>query len=523
MPLNSRDPGRVDKLEAHDRYQLEVKLEYPCSPDDADLHFVTEAYFFVPESLEVHSRSYSAREFYADLRDRLRLKTPRISLADLLTADASRSPLAALDALAAAAPPAAPPAVDDEALAGDADDQAIYQAKLLGCVVRARLRDLWAAVSRERTSDDAGDRAQAAARLDQAAEDLAEVLRRYRAAAEALSRGAPDSEPAQVRRLLDSYLSLTAEAFALRALDNGGAAWPTPTADRLKALAAREDAHRRARGYRAVLQPGSTNAEFVYRHGMLKKFAATVLYLNSHLHDERVRFETWAFALAAGIAMAFATAVMFWATSLAPLSWSLFAVLVVSYMAKDRLKELLKGMLTRWGDAWLSDHSVDLIDPLNGRRLGIFRQKFHFVEPDRVPAPVREVRALARTEFLAEREFSERVFVYRKVMRLRSRDIVGGRGRADALVDVLRFNLRRFLHAMDEPTAEVLHLDAETGELQRVQATRVYHVNVILRFGQGKRPTSYHHRKVRVTLTREGIEQVDTIAQRELPAVRWPR
>lgn len=493
----------VEKVEQHDRYHLEVKLEYPLDPKGKRQDFEVEAWFFVPANLAVDRETYTTPRFYADVTDHIRFQTPRLTLEQLLAPDNAASPFARLATM------------KDRIRSGvlsAADVQAhTFEAKLLACILRSSLRDLARMVSASLRSGRPADRADAERLVSRSLDSLPQVLGNWRSIGDGLL--APNLDPTLrgVHRLVDEYLSLTAESYALHLLGPDHP-WPPELRQRLAALSRAEEQVRRERGWASVVDPDTRNEPYIYRHSILKKFVSDALYLKIARTDASKGMQALAFGVAAGVAMAFATAVTFLAARLAPMSWTLFVVLVVSYVAKDRIKEGFRDVFRHWADQHLSDHHVKVIDPATGRRIGSFWQKFAFVRPKDVPDQIMRARSVARTEFLAERDYAEEVFRYRKMVSVAAKRSIHQDMRATAVTDIFRFSVRRFLYAMDEPVRRILVMDPTEPISVRTKASKTYHVNVVLRFRQRGKNVPFHLRKLRVVLNRRGIERVEEVA-----------
>lgn len=500
LGLFTGENALLEKVERHDRYQFEVKLDYPLDPDADEQTFTVETYFFLGPNLNVNPHTYEARMFYRDVRDHVRFKTPQMTLEQLL----GQNPLSPLNRLADCVQRLRAASWTREDLRA-----VVFESKVLGNVLRASLRDLGQLVGQTRGRGTPLDADDAARLVTTSLPHVSAVLARFRdVQAGLLLPGFPVDTQAALR-LVDEFLSLTAESYALHLLDAlRGEPADLPAA--VAQLAHDERAYRVQRGYHSLATPDGDNEAFVFRASLLKKFVANIQYLQIQRSDARASAEQAAFAVAAGIAMAFATGVSFWAVSLAPVSWTLFAVLVVSYMLKDRLKELFRDLFNRWLGRTVPDHKIVITDPSTGGRIGRFRQKFAYLRAEHVPHDVRRVRAAGPTAALAAQEFSETIFRYTKALTLNPRRVFLTHRRTTALTDVLRMNVRHFLYALDEPRPTIQILDDGAVAPRQVTARRTYHVNAVLRFWCGADPARAAYRKVRVVLDQDGIVRVET-------------
>src|SRR5215212_9213342 len=73
---------------SHDRYQLELKLDYQLD-QGKETHYQISTYIFVPKSLGITEESYPKNELYRDIKNYIRIKTPEMSLRDLIEGDTS--------------------------------------------------------------------------------------------------------------------------------------------------------------------------------------------------------------------------------------------------------------------------------------------------------------------------------------------------------------------------------------------------------------------------------------------------
>jgi hypothetical protein len=322
--------------------------------------------------------------------------------------------------------------------------------------------------------------------------------------------------PARARaawRLADEYASVSIEQLLRRAIvavdrvaggDPAAAAPVDLMLDRILA----EEAHRKRRGYPSILSEQGDNETYVYRTGLLKKYCSSVLFLRIRREQPRRRWQEVLSAAAAGIAMAFATVIAFWAQArYSRLGLQLFTILVVAYMFKDRIKEGARGTFSRWLARHLYDRKIVIDDPAGGW-LGICREKVEYVAPAEVPGDVRELRERGRDPTLieAERELRGSVIRYRKEILLSGRRLRGRRGGA-AVTDILRFHVARLLHQMDEPSQEIEWVDLETRRLEPIRAAKVYHVDVVFRFQAGGAPATTS--LLRLILDRRGIKRIE--------------
>ncbi len=469
-----------ERVKVHDRNQFELKLEYQPSGAEAECKYVVEAYVCMPASLHITAETLPSGDIYADIHNYVRLKTPEMTWPELLAVP--DSPLVRLG----------------EAFGrverGEDAAELVYLCKLLASVFRASLRDTARAI--ERIADEA-----TLALAKDALDGSAHAVAAYRRLAERATGLPAEAHSAYV--LADEAMSLSVEHMFRRVL----LALPGehPLSRRLLDRMLDEEAYRRRRGYPSIIDPDTDNEVFIYRSGILKKFCSSVLFLRVHQAAPRVSQEVL-FAVAAGIAMAFATVVAFWAQMrYGAISLNVFFILVIAYMAKDRIKEGTRGMFARVLKRYFYDRRCVIDDP-TGVEIGTFREKVEYLTA--LPEEVRRIRRRGVEPMLAlaKDRLAETTYRYRKQIVLESRRI------PDGLTDILRFHVGRFLRDMDEPDQEIGYVELETHHVERVRAAKTYHVDVVFLF-HTRRDAAPRTVLVRLVLDRNGIKRIEQVEE----------
>lgn len=68
------------ELQIRDRWQFELKSEFFPSSSQKNSHYNQEFYFFIPNALQINKLTYRKEDFYIDLTNLIRYKTPTFSL-----------------------------------------------------------------------------------------------------------------------------------------------------------------------------------------------------------------------------------------------------------------------------------------------------------------------------------------------------------------------------------------------------------------------------------------------------------
>lgn len=502
------------KLEIHDRKQFELKLEYQPSGTDPTSEYLVETILFIPRSLNIGLDTWSREQFYADLHNYVRLKTPVMSFEEILTG--AHSPLVQLEqrmALGLMGPVA----------------EVVYDAKMLACVMRGVLRRFARGMKQEcgqlqrGASQEAVTPPEAPAHLEQLARGAIgatrDLLKRYRGTVTLLTaKYGFDDRVRAALRLVDEYLSLLVEQFFRRvvvqmeAMPRSGV-YVELRRELMEVVIADEN-YRRAHGFASVLAPGSDNEEYTHRVSFLKKFCMNILFLKVQRSSPRRAWEEVLFAVAAGGSMAFALGVGLFAQSRYPqASFNFFLLAVVGYMFKDRIKEGLRRALAAYAGKFLYERSTRIIDPVTQDEVGVCKEKVDYDAAVHVPPDVARLRARDDLITVAQGELAETVIRYRKKIALDSGMLPRiADGIVSGVTDIIRVNIDRLLHDMDDPEYALDYVDLDDFSVAKLQMAKSYRVDVAFRFavddGTHQRTTV---RLVRLVLDRNGIKRMSEL------------
>jgi hypothetical protein len=488
--------GPIDEtIRIRDLHQFEIKLHYPLGRESAVATYDLECYIFVPHNLGMHRANYSKARFYDDLQTHIRFKTPSISLTEIV--DGQGSPLVKLEASAVPLQEG-----DDNANVGAFE----YRLKLFCCILQSSLRDFVAFIG-ETTDPDDRDRL-----VQQYLQAAASITDAYRALRSKIFLPAVPRRASEIYTFGDEYVSLLVERHSYDLLGHlkGAAASELRTRQRkLMELVAGEVDYRESRGYPSIPTDKSDNEQLIYRRNVLKKYMHNILFLDTSTRQEGKVIEHGLFGIAAGISMLFATIVLFLSQSLyGPLTLPVFLALVIGYMFKDRIKELLRVYFSRKVSSLLFDHKTRIYsDP--GHPIGYCRESFDFVDEAKVPDRIMKIRDRDHITEIESDWVSESVLRYRKRIKLSSqaisttyRDID-----TDGINDIMRFNIAEFTRRMGDPKKELFVLGED--DYRRVKAERVYHLTMILRYGGDDR---VRYKRFRIVLNRRKIKRIETVS-----------
>lgn len=507
----SAQPLLENRLDIHDRKQFELKLEYQPSGEDKSSEYYLDAFIFVPASLNISQDTWPRDDFYADLHNYVRLKTPTLSFDELLRSELS--PLAQLEQRV------------QLGLMGP-ESEVVYDAKMLSCIFRGGLRR-FAKGMHDRCIVLAAGKDNAGVippstddELDKLAESsvkaVQDVLHRYRAAVRALGDKYPLDERTRTSlRLVDEYLSLTVEQFFRKTVVQMDQMPRTGIyAELRKELMAQvisEETYRKENQLRSIISPTGDNEEYTHRIGLLKKFCMNILFLKVQRSAARRNWEEALFAAAAGLAMAFATGVAFVAQSRVPqVSLNFAIILVVGYMFKDRIKDGARRVLQLYMSRFLPDRTTRIVDPVTKDDVGVCQEKLDYGAAVKVPEEITRLRKVDDFIAVSSGEVSEAVIRYQKKIVLDSQMLPRlGDGFVTGVTDIIRLNVDRMLRDMDDPESALEYVDLEDFTVGKVKAAKSYQVDLAFRFmvDDGDHKSS-KFQLVRLVLDRNGIKRM---------------
>jgi hypothetical protein len=488
--------GPIDEtIRIRDLHQFEIKLHYPLSRNNAAVAYDLECYIFVPRSLGMNRANYPKARFYDDLQTHTRFKTPSISLTGI---DGGQdSPLTKLEASA----------VPLQRDGHNADVSAFeYRLKLFCCILQSSLRDFVTFISETTDTDDRGRLVQ------QYLNTAAAITDAYRALRSKIFLPAVPHRACAIYAFGDEYVSLLAERNffdLLGHLREANASDLHTSQRKIMDLIAREVSYRESRRYPSIPTDKNDNEQLIFRRNVLKKYMHNVLFLDTKTWQEGKVIEHGLFGIAAGISMLFATVILFLSQSFyGPLTLPVFLALVIGYMFKDRIKEMLRVYFSRMVSSVLFDHKTRIYsDPRHP--IGHCRESFDFIDEAKVPDRVMKIRDRDHITEIESDWVSESVLRYRKRIKLSSRAISAAYSDidTDGINDIMRFNIADFTRRMGNPRKELFVLDED--DYHRVKAERVYHINMILRYGYDNR---VRYKRLRIVLNRRKIKRIETVS-----------
>lgn len=475
----------------HDKYTLEFKVGYARSQTDLSVsNFVMDTWIFIPDALYINDKTYSKSDFYRDFRTQVRLITPVYSLQQL--GDEREMPLSRLEE-AGRMMVAEPNEQNEKAYE--------HQIKMYGNMVRSALRT---AVQRIEGRAASGVVAQQTGIL---VRDLRRIFSRYRALPAKVNLSLINFEQQLYWALCDEYMCRVTDMYLFRLLDSLSDRFgkdtdiSKPILDFIEA----EQNYQREKGYKLpAAHEEEKNKAFLHRTGQLKKYIESDLYVLAHKKSNTFVFQQLFFMISAGLSMVFATIISFsFQQTYGNFTLPLFIALVVSYMFKDRIKDLMHYWFSSRIGAKFYDYKIKLA--MHGEPIGRGKEGCDFVSEEKVPQEIKVRRGRVSGLEAGHSSLSETVIVHRHQVRLSGKRLSQlSHHPLLGVNEIVRINLREFLRRTDSPHIP-LYIYEGNGAYDKSPTEKVYYLHFVMRI-KYKGIESY--RRYRVQVSRRGVREM---------------
>ena len=482
-------------IEIHDRFQFELKLDYKISDEEVNTPYHIEMYFFIPSSLDINKETYSKKDFYNDLQTYIRFKSPTVLLRDIACGGEGR-PIAKLKNSCT------------QLLSGQTAGMTanyVRQIKIFSCIVKSALRDHIIFVTQQKIK-----------------EDVDSLIKEYTAVVPSIA-----AEYRNLRSLIttpgiagklhayylfgDEYLSLMIEESAYSLIDHlkkhREEDFTHYSAD-LYAIIRAEIQHRENNQYTSIPVEDNDNEDIIYRKSILKKFMSSVLYLKTMTEKEGLILEQVLFGIAAGLSMLFATSVAFYSQlRYGSIGASVFTILIISYMFKDRIKESLRMYFSKKIQKKIFDYKTTLFTA-EKENIGWVKEVFFFTKEEKVPQEILQIRNKDHITEIENGGMGEKVAVYLGNVNLFSRKLIDlyKDYTMEGVNNIMRYDISKYLQKMDNPKKQLFILQGDGHK--EIYGKRVYHLNIIIKY-ISTYGTDYKH--YRIVMNRDGIRRIEEV------------
>jgi hypothetical protein len=498
----------------HDRYQFESSFDFDIRSNNNEKNkkYQIDMYIFIPENISINSDTYTRDNFYKDLRNYLRIKTP-----DLFKLCSNENSLLSLPWLQKYL---------SFHLSSDKKRRicnvVVEEIKLFGSYINKKLKEFQ--LSFESNNLDKNLIKKIYYTILSFRKNYIIKLKNK----EILF----DSEIIKALLLIDEYISYQLENTLTKILKRQN----TEKQDIESIL--RYELEYRSNNIDIVSidnEEEKNRENYYYRMGLLKKYVYDVLFLKTvTLKKEKIYKNIFA-SLGASLAASWATFADFSKTSLIVKNDGSFIrvflfmfIGIIAYVFKDRLKELSREYFNDRFKKNLPDYEIKIFHKYfneHGQEKNIFIGKsvefMRFLKKNTVPNEILYIRNLGnRSEIDPERK--EVIIHYSKKINFDERiikdELIGVR----FIRDNIRYDISSFLAKLDDPEKNFDYFHSKNGVVS-VKAPKVYHLNIIFKYFieyenkyKKTKKVEVDYERIRVVLNKKGIVRIEPVIKRGL-------
>ncbi|MGA1846716.1 hypothetical protein [Deferribacter abyssi] len=466
----------------HDKNQFEIKLGYLINNKKKNTEYSINIYFFIPKNLGINKYTYSNHHFFEDFYSYVRLITPKDSLKSLI------SRLNKLHEF-----------LKKYNFEIDKHLNHInYELKMTICSYRAYLRDFSKKILNKAKCEKKS--------ITELIEDITtfrEIIRKI----SLFYHNTKNEKLIDLFKFTDEYSSLLTDVYLFRILKPLLSENKVELTTKIKDFLKREIKYRAENGMSVVTSCDANNEELIYKYSVYKKYFYNILFLSQKKKEDATELRHFAYAIAAGIAMIFATSIAFITQKkYGNLTMSFFVALVISYMFKDRIKDFFRQMFdNKFIFKKVYDFRNKIYDLERFRLFGFYKERVRFISEKDVPKKILATRLKKTDSNITTWYLGENILKYEKKIKLYNDKIINSfKDKIEGLNDIVRFNINKFTKKMDDPT--LILYTFSNNSLKKVKASKVYHINLVIEFQSEDKQYFY---KVRLILTKDGIKRIE--------------
>ncbi len=476
----------------HDRITLEFKIGYQVPEGTEFTDFEMSTWIYIPEALDVNRHTYPRESFYRDMLSYMRLITPVYPLEML--AHSAELPYQLLEK--ACKTIVAQPTKQNQ-------ERYEKEIKSYSSIFKSSMRDTCKHLV---TVEDS----RLPILVMQTVDQIRQVLANYRFLFDYLKKNGLDESLQLYFTYGDEYLVNVTEQYLFKMITRLKKERPDIYDKVLPMVSVLLDDNKQYACLHGYMMPqqdsADDNAQFVYHAGQLKKYMESHLYLPTHKRRNAVFLEQVVFSLAAGLSMVFATVISFaFQQTYGNFTLPFFMALVISYMFKDRIKELVRIYFANRLSSKIFEYRINI--NVDDMKVGWCKEGMDFLTSDKTNPHSLKVRN-RHSPLVIGRGTEEQIVFYRKKIHLNRKAVSKMSAYPlQGVNDIVRYNLYEYMRKMDNPQVP-LCVNNGNGDLEVVQGSKVYYLNFVFRL---KDKNNKLYRRYRVCLSRVGIQHVEEI------------
>lgn len=478
----------------HDKFSIEFKVGFVVRRKLKENNFVINSWLFIPNSLDINPMTYSKKQFYRDVKSNIRLITPVFLLREITEGNAI--PLHNLEN-------------SFRTTASDPTRTAIrdyeYQIKMFSAIFKSAVRNEVSHILKNTIKEDVPYL------IDAYINNISSITAKYRGLRHIINVPTISQEVLNYYFFGDEFICNIIEynSFKLiKYLERKDKKKYKESISALASLIRHEFEYKTEKGYMTIdIKNTARNREFIFRRGVLKKYIESDLFLQARKKKDGVLVEQIYYSIAAGLSMIFATAIAFsFQMKYGNFTMPLFVALVVSYMLKDRIKELMRFYFAHQLGTKYFDNKTTIC--VKDKPIGWSKEGVDFITDNKVPREVMEIRSRTPLLEAENRTMDEKILLYRKLVQI-DREKIGKNSiySISGINDIMRLHFNGFVQKMDDP-GENLYLLNQDDTISTITGEKAYYINIIM---QLQFEDQIDYKRFRIILNQSGITGLEEL------------
>ena len=480
------------KAKIHDKFSLEFKVGFRVRRKLKKDDFAVNTWLFIPNSLDINQQTYNKNQFYSDVKSYIRLITPIFLLRKIKEEIIDKNLKESFNAMAS-----------DPTKTNKREFE--HQIKMFGAIFKSALRDECNYILEKALVNDNDIEYL----VTSAIKNFKEITTSYRELRKIIC--VPTVPPNVLNYFYfgDEFIAGTIEMYLYPLINN------IPETENFHTIRKKlidyvkeEEKYKQEKGY-TIVNPNDSanNRELIFRYGILKKFIESDLFLKVLKKRDGLLIEQIYFSLAAGLSMIVATGIAFYTQiKYGNFTMPLFVALVISYMLKDRIKELTRFYFVKANKGKFFDNKTTI--SLKDNPIGLSKESMDFITEEMLPKEIIKIRARTPLVEAENRISDEKIILYRKTLIInREKMSANSKYNFSGINDIMRLYITRIIQKAVAPEAPLYYADSN-GKISTVVAEKMYYMNIIMEL-QFDGQTDY--KRYRIVFSRNGIINLEEV------------
>ena len=479
------------KTTIHDKYSIEFKIGYSNDNKSKENNFIVNAWIFIPNSLDINTSTYSKEQFYRDMKSNIRLITPEFQLDDIVNGNSipfNKLKKSCKDMISS------PTQINI--------NEYEYQIKMFAAITKSSLRNTSDYIIK---SDNISIKIDL---CDKYSSSLLNILDKFHSLKKFIDIPIYSNEIKDIYTFGDEYICNLCKIYTLKIIKQIESLTDVSYENSLAKLInviKQNDYYTNITAYQHIeIGNDKSNRELIHHYGLLKKYIESILYLTVNKTNDGQTAEQLMYGITAGIAMIIATVIALpFQKTLGNYPILLFIVLVISYMLKDRIKDLMRFYFAHKLKNKYYDNKTLL--HIKNIEIGWIKEGMDFISNDKTPDSVLSIRNRSRILKADNKIFDEKIILYRKKVFINNIRLSNN---YDYLItginDIIRLHINSFILNMDNPEIPIFIIN-NNNNVSTIYSKKIYYLNIILQFQYDNRK---EYKGFRISATRDGILEI---------------